>query len=197
MVQVAGGVLVAGGLVVGLAALAVLHVLPTGLSPVRNAVSQYGITAYRTGYRVQTIAYGVAGIGAGVGLATLPGSVTVVVALCAAFAAARLSISWFPMDNPGSPRTESGHRHGLLAIVAFVAVGLAGWRLADLLGQDTIHPGVAGASEAFAILMAISLVAMVVDRRSGGNHFGLLERSFYVWMSAWLATVAVLLFVSA
>ena len=195
--QLAGAVLVAGGLVVGLAALTVLHLLPTGLSPVRNAVSQYGITPYRAGYRVQTIAYGVAGIGAALGLATFPGPVTVVVALCAVFAAARLSISWFPMDHPGSPRTESGRRHGLLAITAFAAVGLAGWRLANLLGRDGIHPAVAGASDAFAALMAISLVAMVVDRRSGGKHFGLIERGFYLGMSAWLATVAALLFLTA
>lgn len=31
----------------------ILHLLPTGLSPVRNAVSQYGITRYRQGYRIE------------------------------------------------------------------------------------------------------------------------------------------------
>ena len=42
--------------------------------------------------------------------------------------------------------------------------------------------------------MALSLVAMVLDRRVGrATHFGLYERSFYLWMTASLATVAVVL----
>lgn len=99
--QVASATLISAGLTVGLAALVLLHVLPTGLSPLRNVVSQYGISEYRAGYRVQTLAYAVAAIG----IATLPGSVGVVVALCAIFAAARALISWFPMDAPGATRT--------------------------------------------------------------------------------------------
>ena len=43
--------LVALAVVVG--SLSALHLLPTGLSPVRNAVSQYGITGYRALYRSQ------------------------------------------------------------------------------------------------------------------------------------------------
>ena len=39
-----------------------LHLEPTGLSPVRNAVSQYGITSFRAGYRVATIAFGLSGV---------------------------------------------------------------------------------------------------------------------------------------
>lgn len=49
------------------AAMIILHLLPTGLSPVRNAVSQYGITRYRQGYRILTVALGVAGLAAVVG----------------------------------------------------------------------------------------------------------------------------------
>jgi len=101
---------------------------PTGLSPVRNAVSQYGITPFRAGYRVATIAFAAAGIAlaAGIGLALGSGGRPVVV-LLVIFAIARAAISWFPMDVPGSERTSTGQMHGLLAIGAFAAATGAAW----------------------------------------------------------------------
>jgi hypothetical protein len=188
--EVASATLISAGLAVGLAALVLLHFLPTGLSPLRNAVSQYGISEYRAGYRVQTLAYAVAGIGAAIGIAALPGSVGIVVALCAIFAAARALISWFPMDAPGATRTRTGSRHGVLAIAAFLAAGFASRELVSLLNRDGIHPGIAAASDVLALLMALSLIGMALARRT--PYFGVVERAFYVCMTAWLATVAVL-----
>ena len=63
----AGLALIASGLSIGVVALVVLHLMPSGLSPLRNPVSQYGITRFKAGYRVQTLAYGLAGAGAGTG----------------------------------------------------------------------------------------------------------------------------------
>lgn len=65
----AGVALVASGVSVGVVALVVLHLLPSGLSPLRDPVSQYGITRFKAGYRVQTLAYGLAGAGAAIGIA--------------------------------------------------------------------------------------------------------------------------------
>jgi len=48
----AAGVIALLALAVVVASLTYLHLEPTGLSPVRNAVSQYGITSFRAGYRV-------------------------------------------------------------------------------------------------------------------------------------------------
>ncbi len=185
--------LIATGLAVGVGALVVLHVLPTGLSPMRNAVSQYGISAYAMGYRVQTLAYGLAGVGAAIGLASLHGPTELVVVLCAVFAAARMLISWFPMDQPGAERSEHGRRHGLLAIGAFVGAGLAAAALGKLLTHDHTHPALSAASEAFALVMLADLLAMRIDRRAEGHHFGLIERGFYALMTGWLVLVAVLL----
>ncbi|MFZ0996002.1 MAG: DUF998 domain-containing protein [Candidatus Dormiibacterota bacterium] len=191
--EIVGASAIALGLAVGLSALVVLHILPTGLSPVRNAVSQYGITPYRNGYRVQTLAYALAGLGAALGLAELPGPVALVVVLCLIFAAARAAISWFSMDAPGGERTATGSWHGALAIVAFGAVGIAAASLASLLRQDHIHKALASASNGLALLMLVAFVAMAVSRRTEGGFFGLAERGFYVCMTAWLAVVAVLL----
>jgi hypothetical protein len=191
--QVASTALLVAGLAVGLAALVTLHVLPTGLSPLHNAVSQYGITSYRTGYRVQTIAYAVAGLGAALGVTTLPGSAGLLVALCAVFAASRAAISWFPMDPPGGERTTTGRRHGLLAIAAFAAAAAAAQRLTGVLHRDDIHPDVATVSNVLAVLMLIAFLGMMLTRLSRGHYFGLVERGFYVLMTAWLVTVAVLI----
>jgi hypothetical protein len=195
--QVTAAALIAAGLAAGIGALVVLHLAPTGLSAVRNAVSQYGISSYRSGYRVQTIGYAIAGIGAAIGVSTLPGPVAITVALCLIFAAARALISWFPMDAPGSELTQTGRRHGLLAIAAFVGVGLAAWQFARLLNYDSVHPAIATASTIIATLMTVALVGMIVSRRAANaKYFGLIERVFYLGMTAWLATVAALLLVS-
>ena len=53
---------------VTVASLVWLHVQPTRLSPVRNPVSEYGITPFRSGYRVATIAFGIAGVALAIGI---------------------------------------------------------------------------------------------------------------------------------
>lgn len=185
-------VLIAAGLATGLGGLVALHLAPTGLSAIRNAVSQYGITSYRSGYRIQTIGYAVAGLGAAIGIFTLPGAAAGPAGLCLIFAAARALISWFPMDAPGAERTATGRGHGVLAAAAFVCAGLAAWQLARLLRHDGLHPAIATISAVLAAVMAITLLAMVTSRRAGIGRFGLIERGFYLTMTAWLATVAVL-----
>lgn len=188
-----GAALIAAGLVVGVAALLALHLLPSGLSPVRDPVSQYGISRYRMGYRVQTIAYAVAGLGAAIGLAVLPGSTALPVVLCGVFAASRAVISWFPMDAPGGPSTRAGGQHGLLAAATFLSVALAALALARALNRSHVDALSATLTEAFAAVMIAALVAMVFDRRTGGGRFGLVERAFYLGMTAWLVTLGVLL----
>jgi hypothetical protein len=192
--QITAAALIAAGLAVGFGALVALHIAPTGLSALRNAVSQYGITSYRGGYRVQTIGYAIAGLGAAIGVFALPGPAAIPAGLCLIFAAARALISWFPMDAPGARRTATGRRHGELAVAAFVGVGLAAWQLARLLRHDSLHPAIAATSTALAVVMALALIAMVLSTRSEhSGYFGLIQRGFYLGMTAWLATVAVLL----
>ena len=183
---------------VGVGALVVLHLLPTGLSPMRNAVSQYGITRYRLGYRVQTIAFAVAGAAAAIGLAeAAPGRARAVIALVVVFAFARLVISWFPMDEPGGERTNHGTMHGLIAIVTFIAIAAAAGRLGAVAKQVPGWATLATVSSVIAWLMVASLIAMMVVRRgarvthSTPNYFGAVERVFYLALVAWFVLVAV------
>jgi hypothetical protein len=186
--------LILTGVAVGVVALIALHLLPTGLSPLRNAVSQYGISRYRGGYRVQTIGFGVAGAGAAAGLASFAAPDAVLVGLCALFAASRLAISWYPMDEPGRPLTSTGRAHGLLAICAFGGIDVAAEQLSKVLNRNHVEAGFATASAVAAILMLACFVAMTVNRRTAGGLFGLCER-FYLCMTAWLVLVAALLLV--
>ena len=183
---------------VGVGALVVLHVLPTGLSPMRNAVSQYGITRYRLGYRIQTIAFAVAGGAAAVGLAeAAPGRARAIIALVIVFALARLVISWFPMDEPDGERTNHGSMHGLIAIVTFLAIAIAAIRLGSIAKQVPGWTTLATVSSVIAWLMVASLIAMMVVRRgdrethSTRSYFGAVERIFYLALVAWFALVGV------
>jgi hypothetical protein len=181
------------GLSVGVVALVVLHLVGTGLAPLKNAVSQYGISSYKTGYRAQTLAYATAGIGAAIGVASLRTTDVAFCGLCVIFAASRAVISWFPMDEPGADRTATGRRHGLLAFAAFAAANVAAGSLPSVVRNNSGPSVAAHLSELAAIAMLASFLAMGAARRSGGELFGLAERSFYVFMTLWLVAVAILL----
>lgn len=183
-------VLIALGLTVGVGALVALHLSPAGLSPIRNAVSQYGITPYRGGYRTQTLGYALAGIGAAIAVGGLRGSSVLVVGLCVLFALARGAISWYPMDAPGAPSTQTGRAHGALALLAFGSLGLAAQGLSTQLAHAQVHPTTALASRVLALLMLATFVGMAATRQARGNYFGLVERIFYVCMTIWLIVVA-------
>lgn len=175
-------------------ALVVLHLLPTGLSPLTNAVSQYGISQYRVGYRVQTIAMGIAAIAAAIGVSKLAISGGgFVVALLVIFGAARLAISWYPMDTPGTARTETGSRHGALAIAAFGGATFAALRLGSDLGHSTAWAPARGTIVGLGIAMLVCLIAMPITRRNESirRYFGLVERAFYAATIGFLLVVAV------
>jgi len=176
-----------------LVALVVLHLLPTGLSPVANVVSQYGITSYRLGYRVQSIAMGTAAISAAIGICKLSiGGGPLVAVLLVLFGAARLAVSWFPMDAPGSARTETGRRHGLLALAAFGGATLAALRLGADLGTSHAWVHERGPIVGLGIAMLVSLISMGVTRRSEAmrHYLGLVERAFYAGAIGFLSVVA-------
>jgi hypothetical protein len=187
------GVVVAAGSAVAFSALVTLHVLPTGLSPIRNAVSQYGISRYWIGYRVATIALGIAGLAAALGIsASLSGTTSLVIALLVVFGLARLIISWFPMDEPGSERTSSGHAHGLIALTTFAAVAIAAARLGSLLSNTGQWHAEAKSVQALGWVLVIVALGMVFSGRTLGSVkvFGAVERLFYLAIFAFMAVVA-------
>ncbi len=183
------------GVFVAVMALTYLHLAPTGLSPVREAVSRYGITTYWPGYRVQTMAYGLAGAASAWGVALhvqSPGARWVVIEL-AVFSCARLAISWFPMDAPGSGTTRHGVIHAVLAVVTFVAVTDAAIRLGRVLHVNPSWSTAATASTSLGWFMIATLLAMLTMRRATGSRrvFGLVERLLYVGFTGLLILIGV------
>lgn len=187
------GLIALAALAATVGSLGYLHIAPTGLSPLRNAVSQYGITPFKTGYRAATIAFSAAGLALAVAVSQAlrhQGGATI--ALLIVFAAARAVISWFPMDPPGTPRTQTGGIHGLLAIAAFGSATAAAFRLAGALSQQGTWHALAGTSRALGWLMLACLIGMALTRRfpTARRWFGAIERGFYVSAIAWFAVFA-------
>ena len=190
---VTGSIAIAGT-ASSLLALVVLHLLPTGLSPVSNPVSQYGITSYRLGYRIQTVAMGSAAIAGAIGISELGiGGGPTVVALFVIFGAARLVIGWFPMDEPGSAHTDTGRRHGVLALIAFGGATLGALRLGSDLSSSNTWVLASQPIAGLGIAMLVCLIAMGASRRSGSlrHYFGLVERAFYAATIGLLFVVAI------
>lgn len=181
------GILALCALSIVVGSLGYLHLAPTGLSPVRNAVSQYGITTYRDGYRVATLAFGAAGLFLAVGVDQRLGVVVAVTILLLVFALSRAAISWYPMDAPGAEPTETGRLHGLLAVVAFGGISLAALYLGRVLARRREWHALSGVSSVLGWLMVATLLAMALARSSPAvrDRFGLIERAFYAFAIAW------------
>jgi len=191
---VTAGIIALLALAVTVASLVWLHLQPTGLSPVRNPVSQYGITSFRAGYRAATIAFGAAGLALAAGISqAIGGRALVAVTLLVVFAVTRAAISWFPMDAPGAQRTSSGRAHGWLAIAAFGAATLAALRLGTVLSRAARWHSFAPVSVALGWLMVALLVAMALARSVPAvrDRFGAVERAFYLAAIAWFAVFGV------
>ena len=103
-----------------------LHFLPTGLDPIRYAVSDYGWTAYHLGYRAMVVLQGAGAILIAVGL----GQETDVQALgwLYVYGAVRALISGFMTDREPEGMfslTRTGRIHVLLAGTAFASIAVA------------------------------------------------------------------------
>jgi hypothetical protein len=154
-----------------------LHLAPTGYSPVRNAVSEYGVGRYGLWYGLQATLAGIAAICLAVAL----GHPSTVVTLLVVLGAARIAIGWFPTDAASEQPTRRGAVHLLFALVAFTA---ASWAAIALQPAEHGEPWLGWLTAAFAIGVMISL------RTSLRAWFGLVERGYYAAMLAWLFLVS-------
>lgn len=175
---------------VAVVALVVAHLRPTGLSPLRDAVSRYGISSAAVWYRTQTIAMALAAVVLSIAMerSLHLGGVSELVVLLVVFASARALISWYPMDAPGTPVSSHGSVHRLLAVVAFVSVTAASKLLNSMLSPTRVSAPWRHLSAGLSWTLIISLVLMLGARVSVGvrRRFGLFERLFYVSCIAWI-----------
>lgn len=163
-----------------------LHVMPTGLNPIRYAVSDYGWTPYGVGYRTMVVLQGAGAllIAVALGQHTDAGSL----GWLYVYGVVRLLISRFMIDRePEGMRslTRAGRIHMLLAGTAFASIAVAASRL-----EWTGMPGWLDPLGRLVLVTALATgVALVVPpiRRAA---LGLVERAHYAAAITWLVAVA-------
>jgi hypothetical protein len=170
--------------IAGASAVVRLHRHPTGLDPVRDAVSDYGTTPFHPLYRLQVIAYGAGALLLAGALADGTGVRTGGVEWLALYGIARIAIAGFMIDRDPAHPTREGRLHMLLATLAFTAVAVA----ATTIGGD-ISPAFRTLGWVVAGLAIATAVARLVPPL--GPWFGAVERGLYVASTVWLVAVAV------
>ena len=176
-------------------ALIMLHLLPTGYNPVRDAVSDYGVGPYRGWFWLQAVAGGVGCLALAIALAQLhPFTPTQVAVALIVTAGARLLIPFFATDQDGSRfQTLHGTIHMILAVIAF---GGMVWAATGLWSTLSHYPAWRGAEGALTIIPRIMLgsVIAVVLAIVGPRlkpFFGVFERLFYLSSITWVLIVAI------
>ena len=168
------------------AILITLHFLPTGLDPIRYAVSDYGWTRYHPGYRTMVVLQGVGAILIAVGL----GQETDAQSLgwLYVYGVVRILVAGFMTDRePESLRslTRSGRIHMLLAGTAFASIAVAASHL-DWTGKPSVLGPLGWIVTATAIATGTALVVPPIRRVA----LGLIERVHYAAAITWLLVVS-------
>jgi hypothetical protein len=168
------------------AILIALHFLPTGLDPIRYAVSDYGWTAYHLGYRAMVVLQGLGAVLIAVGL----GQETDVQSLgwLYVYGVVRILVAGFMTDRePESlfSLTWTGRIHVLLAGTAFASIAVAASHL-DWTGKPAVLGPLGWLVTATAIATGTALVVTPVRRVA----LGLIERLHYAAALTWLVVVS-------
>ena len=180
---------------VQLVVLAVLHVLPTGYNPVRDAISDYGVGRYRLYFAVQVWAGALACAAIAVAFTRLhPYVPTFVVTALLVNAAARVLMPLFPTDQSGSRfKTVKGTIHMILAIVAFAGVAAAASSLSGLLTHYRDWHGIRTLVQALGWVVLVGAIATAVALIGPRlkKIFGLVERIFTFSVIIWLYVISI------
>jgi hypothetical protein len=168
------------------AILIALHFLPTGLDPIRYAVSDYGWTAYHLGYRAMVVLQGLGAVLIAVGL----GQETDVQSLgwLYVYGVVRILVAGFMTDRePESlfSLTWTGRIHVLLAGTAFASIAVVASHL-DWTGKPAVLGPLGWLVTATAIATGTALVVTPVRRVA----LGLIERLHYAAALTWLVVVS-------
>jgi hypothetical protein len=177
-----------------LAALVVVHLLPTGRRPLRDAVSDYGVGPFHVWYDAAAISLGIAGL---LLAAALPRAVDprprAVVLLLVAFGAARIAIAFYPTDLDRGQSTRTGRVHLLLAAIAFVTIAFAAGKLPGAVSGSAAWSGIHRELQMLGWAVIATSVATGLSlrlARGGFQFFGLVERLLYFAVLAWFFTVS-------
>jgi hypothetical protein len=171
---------VIAGSLLCLASILLLHVLPTGYNPIRNAVSDYGVGKYRVWHRTAVLSLAAAGYALAIAsTSSVKPQSDVVIGFLLVFAISRTIIPFFPTDIEGQTLTTRGRIHWALAIISFASLAFAtgfykGTILDDAVGWVVV------------VAAGLLIASLVLHRRRKIEVLGLFERVFYFFMICWL-----------
>jgi uncharacterized membrane protein len=179
---VLGEIIVACSLVC-LGSILLLHALPTGYNPIRNAVSDYGIGKHRVWHRVAVLSLAVCGFALAIAStgAIKPES-DIVIGFLVVFAIARVIIPFFPTDLEGQTLTTRGRIHWGLAIIAFASLAFAAGFYEGTILDDIIGWVVVATASLMIVTLALPRLRKIL---------GLFERMFYFSMICWFLVTGI------
>ena len=189
-------IIAAIAMAIGTVALVLLHVLPTGYDPIRDAVSDYAIGRYRAGFWVFATAGAVSGLALAIALAQSdPPKPTLTIVMLLLSGAARLLIPLFPTDQSGSRfQTVKGTVHMLLAVTIFASIAVAASNLGGTLGHESTWRSVKGPVDDW-LPWVITATAIATGLAIAGPRlariFGLIERLYYLSSITWFLVVSI------
>ena len=176
-------------------ALVVLHLLPTGYNPVRDAVSDYGVGPYRGWFWLQAVAGGVGCLALGIALAQLHPFTPTPGGRGADRDRRVPAVHPVLRHRPGGSRFQT--RHGIIhMILAVIAFGGLVWAATGLWSTLRHYPAWQGAEGALTIIPWIMLgsviaVVLAIARPRLKPFFGVFERLFYLSSIPWVLIVAI------
>jgi hypothetical membrane protein len=177
------GIIVVSSTLIALAAILLLHLLPTGYNPIHNAVSDYGVGRYHVLYQTEAVFLGIAGYAVFAASASTAKPQNIyVLAFLSLFATARVIIAFFPTDLPRQPRTQTGRVHGALAFIGFLSVAAAA-----VLFKGTLLDQAVG----LVLGLATTIMVLSLNLPSLRRVFGLAERVFYACTISWLLVLGI------
>jgi hypothetical protein len=189
-------IIAAIAMAVSTGALLVLHLVPTGYNPVRDAVSDYAIGRYRALFWTFVTTGAFSGLALAIALArSSPAKPTLTVVMLLVSAAARVLIPIFPTDQNGSRfQTPKGTIHMILAVAIFASIAVAASNLGGTLGNQPAWHAVHGLVDGWlpwviTITASATGIAMIGPRLK--RVFGLIERSYYASSITWFLVVSI------
>ncbi len=189
------------GLVAALAFLVltvVLHFLPTGAHPLRDALGDYAARRFGGLMTAAILALGVGALAIAVALAGELGAhgggkrVDVGVAFMVIFAAGMIIAALLPAAEEGAQPSTAGKVHTAAAVIAFIAFVLATIAISPVFKYVVAWVKLAPLFPRLELLVVVFGILMLLARvKPLRAVFGLIERLFFASCLVWLLLLGV------
>lgn len=171
-----------------------LHILPTGLHPLRNAVSEYGAGRYRFWYQAMSVGQAIAAFLTAAALATkvVPAPFATDASLVV-LGLARLIISQAPVTVTRGKRTTVSGTHMLMAMLIFGSAVVASASFGAAIANHADWANALGTLRLFkktiALFALLTFLAVAAPR--GLRFVGTAERLLYISIIGWFVTIGI------